>query len=114
MIACQQNWNLQELPNLTTFRICEYNGEDMESFLEQGSLPPSLTSLLIESVAHLKNLEVNGFQELTSLKQLIINNCPNLQTFPVQGLPPSFESFLMLGCPLLEVKYEWEKVNRTY
>ncbi|XP_062119281.1 putative disease resistance RPP13-like protein 1 [Humulus lupulus] len=121
VIACRQNWNLQDLPILTSFDIGKYNGEDMESFLEQGSLPTSLTSLRIENVACLKYLDDKGFQELTSLKELIIYNCPNLQTLPVKGLPPSFEgllppsfeSFLMIGCPLLEAKYEWEKEYRN-
>ncbi|KAF4387633.1 hypothetical protein G4B88_003960 [Cannabis sativa] len=109
-IASRKNWNLQALPNLTSFCIGDYECEDMESFLEQGLLPTSLTSLKISGVACLKTLEEKGFQELKSLKELHIYMCPNLQSLPVKGLPPffegllppSFETFVMDYCPLLE------------
>ncbi|XP_062117721.1 putative disease resistance RPP13-like protein 1 [Humulus lupulus] len=117
VIKSRKNWNLQVLPNLTTFRIGDYKGEDMDSFLEQELLPTSLTSLQIDGIACLKTLDDKGFRKLTSLKELRIFDCHNLKTLPVKGLPPSFEgflppsfeSFIIYRCPLLEAKYEWEK-----
>ncbi|KAF4387617.1 hypothetical protein G4B88_003944 [Cannabis sativa] len=116
LIASRKNWKLQTLPNLTFFRIEDYQCEDMESLLEQGMLPPSITSLEIVKVACLKSLDHKGFQEIESLKELYISECPKLQSLPVKGLPPafegllppSFETFFMNYCPLLEEKYEWE------
>ncbi|XP_062119312.1 putative disease resistance RPP13-like protein 1 [Humulus lupulus] len=117
VIASRKNWNLRALPNLRSFRFGSYKGEDMVSFLEQGFLPASLTSLTIEGVDCLKTLDDMGFQELTSLKEITISSCHNLETLPVKGLPPSFEgllppsfkSFIMLDCPLLDAKYQWKK-----
>ncbi|XP_060974638.1 putative disease resistance RPP13-like protein 1 isoform X2 [Cannabis sativa] len=119
LIASRKNWNLQILPSLGSFCIGDYECDDMESFLEQGSLPTSLTSLTIEDVAYLKTLDENGFQELKSLKELHMSRCPKLQSLPVKGLPPSFngllppsfETFFMNDCPLLEANYEWEEGN---
>ncbi|XP_062117674.1 putative disease resistance RPP13-like protein 1 [Humulus lupulus] len=117
VIASRKNWNLRALPNLISFDFGWYKGEDMVSFLEQGLLPTSLTSLKIDGVACLKTLDDKGFQELTSLKELHIYGCPNLQSLPVKGvppsfessLPPSFESFILCGCSLLEANYEWKE-----
>ncbi|KAF4356699.1 hypothetical protein F8388_010921 [Cannabis sativa] len=120
VIASRKNWNLETLPNLISLEFGGYRGEDMVSFLEQGFLPTSLISLKINDIACLKTLNDNGgFQELTSLKELHVSNCPNLQTLPVKGLPPSFEgslppsfeSFKIYNCPLLEENYEWEEEN---
>ncbi|KAM6586120.1 hypothetical protein CsatB_013122 [Cannabis sativa] len=119
LIESRNNWNLQALPNLTSFSIGDYELDPMEIFLEQGLLPTSLTSLVIRGIAGLETLEGMWFQELESLKRLCIYDCPNLQSLPVEGLPPSrrgllppsFESFFMKGCPLLEAKYEWDEGN---
>ncbi|XP_062119316.1 putative disease resistance RPP13-like protein 1 [Humulus lupulus] len=116
VIASRMSWNLRALPNLISFHFGHYKGEDMASFLEQGFLPATLTSLTIDGIDCLKTLDDKGFQELTSLKELHICGCPNLQALPVKGVPPSFESslppsfgsFFMCDCPLLDAKYEWK------
>ncbi|XP_062115290.1 putative disease resistance RPP13-like protein 1 isoform X2 [Humulus lupulus] len=116
VIASRKNWNLQALPNLTRFCIGYYDSEDMESFLEPGSLPTSLTYLEIDHFDCLKTLDEKGFGELKSLKELKVYMCPQLQSLPVKGLPPffegllqpSFERFVMYGCPLLKEKYWWK------
>ncbi|KAF4362840.1 hypothetical protein F8388_022497 [Cannabis sativa] len=117
LIASRKKWNLQALSNLISFELGKYKGEDMVSFLEQGFLPTSLTSLTLTHLSYLKTLDDKGFQELTSLKELRLNECPELETLPVKGLPPSFEgtlppsfkSFFMESCYLLKQKYEWKK-----
>ena len=109
LIACRKNWNLQKLPSLTSFFIGYYGCEEMESFPDERLLPNTITRLEISGLFCLKSLDQKGFQELTSLKKLSIWDCPNLQTFPKEGLPTSLEDLTICGCPLLEEKCGSEK-----
>ncbi|PPD97324.1 hypothetical protein GOBAR_DD05669 [Gossypium barbadense] len=74
----------------------------MECFPDEHLLPSSITSLHISVLQNLKSLEYKGFQHLTSLCQLWISNCPNLQSMPPNMLPRSL-SYLWIGsCPKLQ------------
>ncbi|KAB1669429.1 hypothetical protein ES319_1Z045200v1 [Gossypium barbadense] len=54
-------------------------------------------------------LEYKGFQHLTSLCNLLIWDCPKLQSMPPNMLPPSLSRLYIIQCPLLEERYEKEK-----
>ena len=78
-------------------------GLDMESFPDEGLLPLSLTSLCIYNSLNLKRLDYKGICNLSSLKELILFDCPSLQCLPEEGLPKSISTLKILGnCPLLK------------
>ncbi|KAI8024612.1 putative disease resistance protein [Camellia lanceoleosa] len=76
LVACQREWGLQRLLSLTHFTLAgnRYEEEDdddvLESFLEEGLLPPTLASLWIGSLPNLKSINYQSFQHLTCLKLL--------------------------------------------
>ncbi|KAF4348292.1 hypothetical protein G4B88_025046 [Cannabis sativa] len=67
----EMKWNWQALPHLTTLIIDGFGNEgNMESFLKEGLLPTSITSLEIHDFARLRGLDKNGLTQLTSLQTL--------------------------------------------
>ncbi|KAF4348290.1 hypothetical protein G4B88_025044 [Cannabis sativa] len=71
LIAPKMKWNWQALPHLTTLIIDGFGNEgNMESFLKEGLLPTSITSLEIHDFARLRGLDKNGLTQLTSLQTL--------------------------------------------
>ena len=107
-MTSRKNWNLCRLPNLTNFKIWITSCEDIESFPEEDLLPSSVTQLGILCIKYLKGLDKEGLEQLTSLKELTVQGCPNLQTMPDEGLPASLLSLSIIGCPLLEEKCKRE------
>jgi leucine-rich repeat protein SHOC2 len=73
-------WNLQALQCLSHFSFGEY--EDIESFPEKTLLPTTLIIVGIWDLQNLKSLDYEGLQHLTSLTQMRISHCPNLQSMP--------------------------------
>lgn len=65
-------------------------------------LPSSLITLNIMNFPKLKYLSSKGFQNLTSLKYLTIQDCPNLSAFPEVGLPSSLLDINIDYCPRLK------------
>ncbi|KAG6783359.1 hypothetical protein POTOM_012806 [Populus tomentosa] len=102
LIAGGMQWDLQNLPSLSYFTFGRYN--DLESFPEETLLPSTLKSLTIRSLPKLKSLDYKGFRLLTSLRELTIYGCPQLQSMPEEGLPSSLSSLVIGRCPLLEKK----------
>ncbi|QCD85728.1 internalin A [Vigna unguiculata] len=90
--------------------------EDIESFPDEGLLPLSLTTLEIRNCPKLKKLDYRGLCHFSSLRKLIIQSCPILQSFPEEGLPESISDLTILDSPLLQQLYnkqegeEWEKI----
>ncbi|XP_061982448.1 putative disease resistance RPP13-like protein 1 [Populus nigra] len=107
LIAGRMQWGLQTLPSLSHLDIGV--DENVESFPEEMLLPSSLTSLKIDSLKHLKSLDYKGLQHLTSLKQLIIRNCPLIESMPEEGLPSSLSYLGIYSCPMLGESCEREK-----
>ncbi|KAL2646288.1 hypothetical protein AAZV13_05G043900 [Glycine max] len=62
---------------------------DVESFPDEGFLLLSLTFLEIRDCPDLKKLDYKGLCQLSSLKELRLENCPSLQCLPEEGLPKS-------------------------
>ncbi|KAJ6683185.1 hypothetical protein OIU74_021276 [Salix koriyanagi] len=89
LIAARMQWSLQSLPSLSKFTVGV--DENVESFPEEMLLPSTLASLEIWSLKTLKSLNYSGLQHLTSLEQLTITDCPNLQSMP--GEDPSTLAF---------------------
>ncbi|KAG8493290.1 hypothetical protein CXB51_010835 [Gossypium anomalum] len=86
----KREWNLHTLSSLTSFGIW-YSEVEMECFPDEHLLPSSLTSLFISDLQNLKSLEYKGFQHLTSLCDLYIYSCPNLQSMRPNMLPHSLQ-----------------------
>ncbi|XP_052193110.1 putative disease resistance RPP13-like protein 1 [Diospyros lotus] len=100
LVARRREWGIQTLSSLQHFGIS--NEEELESFPDEGLLPPTLTWLEIRSLPNLKLLNNRGLQLLGSLEVLTIANCPQLQSLPKEGLPNSISKLRIRNCPLLE------------
>ncbi|KAH1148519.1 hypothetical protein GLYMA_15G230900v4 [Glycine max] len=100
-------------PSLETLRIGKL---DAESFPDEGLLPLSLTYLWICDFPNLKKLDYKGLCQLSSLKGLILLNCPNLQQLPEEGLPKSISHLFIDHCPNLKQRCQdpggedWPKI----
>ncbi|GMN60976.1 hypothetical protein TIFTF001_030059 [Ficus carica] len=136
LIASRLSWDLQRLPNLTSFTIhgtSRYEGaesvrtmrrrirsyEGVESFPEEGLLPTTITSLSIGGFPNLKVLDRNGLQKLTSLRELRVSVCIELQITP-ERLPTFLKYFSISECPLLKKrcckknKEYWSEIDRIF
>ncbi|XP_031281348.1 putative disease resistance protein At3g14460 [Pistacia vera] len=110
-------WGLHKLTSLGGLHITGCPNAVSFPQEEMGTiLPSSLVVLTIEEFPKLKYLSSNGFQNLTSLQELSISQCPNLKSFPKAGLPSSLLKLYILDCPLLKKHFgrnkgkEWSKV----
>ena len=104
---------LGDNPSLETLSITEL---DAESFPDEGLLPLSLTCLTISDFPNLKKLDYKGLCQLSSLKKLILDDCPNLQQLPEEGLPKSISYLEIEDCPKLKQRCQnpggedWPKI----
>ncbi|XP_024021208.1 putative disease resistance RPP13-like protein 1 [Morus notabilis] len=111
-------WDLQRLSSLQCLWLdgCQFE-EAVDSFPEEGLLPSTLTSLIICDFRNLKALNGKGFQQLTSLQQLDISNCIELESLPEKGIPRSLTCLFILNCPLLNERCkrgtgeDWPKIQ---
>ena len=75
----------------------------MDSFPEEVFLPSTLLRFNIIRFPHLKSLNGKGFQYLTLLRELAIDECNKLECISEEGLPTSLFFFFPLyidNCPL--------------
>jgi hypothetical protein len=131
LFSRRREWRWHSLRKLREFRVgsdCEEAG----NFPEEAWLPSTLTHFEISFFRNLKSLNGKGFQHLTSLKSLWLQNCNELQCLPEEGLPTSLQSLsihlcqklqclpeeglptslsqlIIFKCPLLEKRCEEEK-----
>ncbi|CAK7336564.1 unnamed protein product [Dovyalis caffra] len=111
LIAGRMQWNLHSHPSLSRLEISMNEG--VESFPEDNMLPSTLTYL---EISHFKNLKAlnDGIQQLTSLTDFRIFDCPELQFLPQKGLPSSLSSLEIRRCPLLgftSLVEDWHKIS---
>ncbi|KAG5539130.1 hypothetical protein RHGRI_019624 [Rhododendron griersonianum] len=105
------------LPSLTGIYLGGESEDVLESFPEEGLLPSTLTDLGIKGMRNLKSLNGRGLQPLGSLERMEIHNCPQLQSFSVEGLPTSLLELEIRGCPLLKPRCrrkegeDWPKIS---
>ncbi|KAF3961216.1 hypothetical protein CMV_014140 [Castanea mollissima] len=99
LFSRRMEWGLQDLHSLTNIYISS-KCKEVESFPEEAWLPPTLTDIDIRRFPNLKSLK--GFQHLTSLETLYIDDCDNLQYLPEEGFPTSLSSLILERCPLLK------------
>ncbi|XP_077215801.1 putative disease resistance protein RGA3 [Tasmannia lanceolata] len=72
-------------------------------FLPAEELPITLQSLTIFSCCNLKSMSKGIFNNLTSLKKLVIENCPQLESLAgEEELPTALTSLLISDCPNLK------------
>ncbi|XP_054814279.1 putative disease resistance RPP13-like protein 1 [Prosopis cineraria] len=119
VIASGKDWGLHELLSLKELEVSD-DFEDVESFPEEGLLPPNLHSLVFNKCLKLKTINYRGLLHLHSLTSLEISSCPSLsfQDMPEQGLPRSL-SYLHInqGRPLLKkrckrgTRPDWPKIS---
>ncbi|KAL4598138.1 hypothetical protein ACB092_11G038300, partial [Castanea dentata] len=110
MTNCKQvfDWGLHRLTSLTRLTIFGDGFEDWQSFPEEENgkmlllLPTSLTYLSIDEFPNIVFLSSKVFQNLYSLEQLWIWDCPKLASLPENGLPPSLLELQIIRCPVLK------------
>ena len=113
-------WGLHRLTSLTSLRI-DGGIPDWQSFPDEQDgkltmmLPSSLSRLTIHSIPNIVILSSKGFQNLSALELLFIENCPKLASLPEKGLPPSLLRLYILECSLLKQHCkkggrEWSKI----
>ncbi|PPR98302.1 hypothetical protein GOBAR_AA22368 [Gossypium barbadense] len=78
-------WGLNRLTSLQKLAIGGGGCSNVVSFPEEGigiMLPPSLTRISLSEFENLEFMFSEGFQDLASLKELVIDNCPQLTSLP--------------------------------
>ncbi|XP_052112826.1 putative disease resistance RPP13-like protein 1 [Arachis duranensis] len=74
---------------------------EVKGFPGEGCLPASLKSLQLSYFSNLEMLDCKGLHHLTSLQQLTIEKCPQLENITQPNLPASLSKLLIKGkCPL--------------
>ncbi|GLT96342.1 hypothetical protein SLE2022_139700 [Rubroshorea leprosula] len=114
--------NLKRLPNtmyqLTSLQHLVVAGGALMSlqrltieqkFPQDIVLPSSLTWLQMESEENLESIPGGLFQNLSSLQNLWIMDCPKLQSLPREAFPPSLGQLYISGCPHLKRQHFEEK-----
>ncbi|MED6183152.1 hypothetical protein PIB30_035362 [Stylosanthes scabra] len=104
---------------LTYLRIHgEFDG-NVKYLLKEGWLPASLESLMLDCITSVETLECKGLAHLTSLQQIYISSCHNLENIDGEKLPPSLLQLLIDNSPLLGKRCEmkdpqiWPKISHS-
>ena len=94
-------WGLQGLTALSRLSIgcCD---DIVNTLLNEPLLPISLVNLTIIYLDEMKSFDGNGLQHLSSLENLAILNCEQLQSIPENCLPSSLKSLGLYDCKKLE------------
>ncbi|XP_077215828.1 putative disease resistance protein RGA3 [Tasmannia lanceolata] len=84
------------------------------TFLPEEELPITLQSLKIFSCSNLKSMSKGIFSNLTSLKELVIRDCPQLESLTGEGeLPTALTSLWISDCPNLKSLAKGMRNNLT-
>ncbi|MFQ6666099.1 hypothetical protein Gotur_032588, partial [Gossypium turneri] len=113
-------WGLNRLTSLQELTIRGGGCSNVVSFPEEGigmMLPPSLTRINLSRFENLEFMFSEGFQDVASLKGLMIRNCPKLTSLPKKDVLLSLGYLHIDSCPLLEEECssdkgrEWSKIS---
>ncbi|QHO04969.1 putative disease resistance RPP13-like protein 1 [Arachis hypogaea] len=100
-----------------THLCIEGENESVKSLPKEGWLPATLESLKLIGITSVKMLECKGLAHLTSLQQLSIYCCFNLENIDGEKLPASLVRLIIDGSPLLGKRCEmkdpqvWPKIS---
>ena len=108
LIYRRMEFGLQGLHSLRSFTISNHCNK-LESFPEEALLPPNLTDFAISYLPNLKSLNGKGLKPLTSLKNLRIQSCNDLDCLLEDVLPTSLCELDISDCRLLKERYGNEK-----
>ncbi|XP_077215848.1 putative disease resistance protein RGA3 [Tasmannia lanceolata] len=101
---------LVNMPNLEEW--CGAREGDMPCLAEE--LPITLQSLKIFSCSNLKSMTKGIFNNLTSLKELVIRNCPQLESLAGEEVLPTTLTYLSIShCPNLKSLSKGMRNNLT-
>ncbi|KAM3754847.1 hypothetical protein ACB098_03G195800 [Castanea mollissima] len=104
LISGRIKLGLRRLHSLRSFTISD-DCNELKSFPEEALLPPNLTDFEISLLPNLKSLNGKGLKPLTSLKNLTISYCNNLDCLLEDVLPTSLCELKISYCPLLKERY---------
>ncbi|KAH1063202.1 hypothetical protein J1N35_028189 [Gossypium stocksii] len=113
-------WGLNRLTSLRELSIGGEGCSNVVSFPEEGigmMLPPSLTRICLSEFENLEFMFSEGFQDLASLQELEICNCPKLTSLPEKDMLLSLGYLRIYSCPLLKEECssdkgrEWSKIS---
>ncbi|XP_022746273.1 putative disease resistance RPP13-like protein 1 isoform X2 [Durio zibethinus] len=96
-LACLNTLEIRSCPNLISFQI-------------EGLSAANLTRLVLDSCINLKSLPEHMHSLFPSLKYLGVNHCPEIESFPREGLPSKLKDFSISGSDKLIVgmmRREW-------
>jgi hypothetical protein len=98
-----RNTSLNSFDMISFLSIGDLHNDAIKSFPDKGFalLLPSLTSLDLFRMSSLQTLECTGLLHLTSLQQLTIEYCPQLENMEGERLPASLLKLQIYCCPLL-------------
>ena len=108
LFASRMEWGLQKLSSIT-YLTTGSKSEDVVYFPEPGLMPSCLTFLEIHGFPNVKSLDKKGLQQLTSLQELVVQNCPKFKYMPKEVLPASLSTIRIYGCPLLRKWWQSKK-----
>ncbi|XP_057524654.1 putative disease resistance RPP13-like protein 1 [Amaranthus tricolor] len=80
-----------------------------ECFPVKGTLPTSVSTLILDHFPNLKFLNVEALKTLKCFLELHILHCPNLMCLPEEKFPHTLGRLDISGCPLVEVRCEKDK-----
>ncbi|TYI85245.1 hypothetical protein E1A91_D05G427100v1, partial [Gossypium mustelinum] len=113
-------WGLNRLTSLQKLFIGGGGCSNVVSFPEEGTgmmLPPSLTHINLSKFENLEFMFSEGFQDLASLQELKISNCPKLTSLPKKDVLLSLGYLSIYRCLLLKEECssdkgrEWSKIS---
>ncbi|GLT39630.1 hypothetical protein SLA2020_138120 [Shorea laevis] len=88
-------WNLDSLTSLKELNIA--GAPNITSFPENCSLPTSLSLIFVARLNNLESLS-SALQNLTSLEELEVVDCPKLRHLPREGLPATLGRLCIRNC----------------
>jgi hypothetical protein len=80
--------------------------ENLKSLPDGGLLPCNLRMLWIFGCKKMRALP-NCIHSITSLRELKIEKCPGVQSFPGEGFPTNLRSLEIRDCDITEALLEW-------
>ncbi|PPS18704.1 hypothetical protein GOBAR_AA01870 [Gossypium barbadense] len=101
--------------NLTSLEIS--NAPKIYRRRDWNDVPPSLTFIRLSDFENLEFMFSGGFQDLASLQELMIDNCPKLTSLPEKDMLLCLDVLHIFNCPLLKEECssdkgrEWSKIS---